>query len=337
MKGIVLFSVISRISEFGNQHHPPPPFEVNKSKCQTKILQIRMLPEEEEAIHAKFRAERKTLQGQITAMKKSSASDKKKKKQVLESIAQMEAQLEDRYQKELAQIREKQVKETTASLESKQVKEECIIPSTTTSTTTTSTTTSSSGIGKSKQQRRKERKAAELDRIRKEAESEEPLIDRAKIELEKLAPKLAKLNMVIHNIVADGHCLFNAISHQLKIRMDKVVTCKELRSLAVKHIRANKEEFLPFLLSFFEENGGGSLDEYCDRMENEAVWGGQPEIKALANELNVSIHVIQVDAPDLVMSPSIVSSSDDDKTLYISYHKHQYGLGEHYNSLETTL
>lgn len=67
---------------------------------------------------------------------------------------------------------------------------------------------------------------------------------------------------------------------------------------------------------------------YCDAIETTGVWGGQPEILALSQALNVPIWVIQSGSP-----PVKIGEENKGKPLLISYHRKMYGLGEHYNSL----
>lgn len=59
------------------------------------------------------------------------------------------------------------------------------------------------------------------------------------------------------------------------------------------------------------------------------MWAGQFEIQALAQSLQRPIHIIQVGSPVLILGEEF-----DQPPLLISYHKHAYALGEHYNSLE---
>jgi hypothetical protein len=154
----------------------------------------------EEEIHAKFRAERKTLQAKITALKKSNAGDKKKKKQVLEEITRMEQDLEQRYQDELLQAVSHGEKDENDG-EKKDDNSE-------TSMSSHSMQYNNFGLSKkgpSKQQKRKEKKALELERIRREAEAEDPLVDKSKMELERLAPKLKEYSLEISNVTDCSH------------------------------------------------------------------------------------------------------------------------------------
>lgn len=69
--------------------------------------------------------------------------------------------------------------------------------------------------------------------------------------------------------------------------------------------------------------------QYCDNMKNTAVWGGEPEILALAKAYNVPIHVIQGGKPPVVVhNPSDKQPLEGSPIVRISYHRKMYGLGE---------
>ena len=62
------------------------------------------------------------------------------------------------------------------------------------------------------------------------------------------------------------------------------------------------------------------------------MWGGQPEIKALASALQRSITVHSADSPPMVMQGG-GNGGEGKEGLHVSFHRHYFGLGEHYNSL----
>jgi OTU domain-containing protein 6 len=96
------------------------------------------------------------------------------------------------------------------------------------------------------------------------------------------------------------------------------------------------------------------VGRYCDRMGSAAtgavVWGGHPELRALSATLGVPIVVYQAGAPPLEFTPAGEErrnpaadgrrgGEDDwrlppgDVKLRLSFHRHYYALGEHYNSV----
>ncbi|KAG0321562.1 hypothetical protein BGZ99_003815 [Dissophora globulifera] len=110
-------------------------------------------------------------------------------------------------------------------------------------------------------------------------------------------------------------------------------TVKNLRHGTAEYMRQNSDDFLPFL-----SNKHGDMmspedfSEYCNDLESTAVWGGQPELLALSRVHEVPIWVVQMGSPTVKLSADVYP----DKTpLMVSYHRHMYGLGEHYNSLRS--
>ena len=71
------------------------------------------------------------------------------------------------------------------------------------------------------------------------------------------------------------------------------------------------------------------FEDYCAKIRDTAVWGGEPEILALCKAYNVPIHVIQGQMPHVVVhNPSDAPPADDSRVVRISYHRRMYGLGE---------
>merc|ERR1711916_130042 len=67
---------------------------------------------------------------------------------------------------------------------------------------------------------------------------------------------------------------------------------KALRGLVVEHIRENRDEYAPYMMSMAGEMmTDAEFEEYCQRMENTTAWGGQLELAALTAVLKRPIHV----------------------------------------------
>jgi OTU domain-containing protein 6 len=103
--------------------------------------------------------------------------------------------------------------------------------------------------------------------------------------------------------------------------------------MASDHIRSHKDEFIPFLV---DDNGDmlndAGFSKYCDSIvaEDPVAWGGQPEVTALTSALKRKIIVHSASAAALTVG-------DDDtngEPLQISFHKHYFGLGSHYNAVQ---
>ena len=62
-------------------------------------------------------------------------------------------------------------------------------------------------------------------------------------------------------------------------------------------------------------------------MRTTSAWGGQVELQAISRLLKVKIQVYHADAETVVMGEEFA------KAIALSYHKFEYTLGEHYNSV----
>ncbi|CAI2175266.1 6085_t:CDS:2 [Funneliformis geosporum] len=160
-----------------------------------------------------------------------------------------------------------------------------------------------------RQKLRKARKAAEMAELQREAENEAKNQPNMKeVEREKIIDIVTMMGLSI-----------------------KETDYKELRRKTAAYMRENPDDFIPFLPT--KDDGKCSPEQfskYCDELENTAVWGGQLEIIAISKAFKLPVHVIQMNSP-------LMKISDDEflnkEPIVISYHRHMYGLGAHYNSL----
>ncbi|KAL2917976.1 OTU protein [Polyrhizophydium stewartii] len=191
----------------------------------------------------------------------------------------------------------------------------------------------SGGPKTSRQAKRKERKAALAEQQRLDAEAEAALEPNwRQIETAEIERKAAELGRAVKEIVPDGHCLFNALADQLAlVDAGSQATHLTLRAVAAEFMRSHQDDFAPFMVN---DNGDmlsqAEFEQYCDKMEREAVWGGQLEIQAISQVLRRPIHVVQRGSGVLQIGQD---QFGDAAPLFVSYHRHAYGLGEHYNSL----
>ncbi|KAI9140353.1 hypothetical protein BKA69DRAFT_522225 [Paraphysoderma sedebokerense] len=316
-----------------------------------------------ESIESRHRKELKALQSQITALKKRVGNDKKRKKEVQVEIAKMEHDLKERQEQELKDFHQRQETDDNGKPDPTSVDAVSSEPSNQNDHSNTPTASPKKKVNK--QKLRKEKRAALEEQMRREAEAEaaaQPNMQ--KVELDNLIGILKPLNLGIHEIKADGHCLYNAISDQLHHNaFPNRYSFSELRSITSKYMREHPKQFLPFLVN--ERTGEmytqEDYDRYCDELETSAVWGGQLEvccpfimilssnsveskvysycnlykIQALSQALELPIHIYQMNTPVLKVGEDFESSSNGlvKDPLVISYHRHMFGLGEHYNSL----
>ena len=101
------------------------------------------------------------------------------------------------------------------------------------------------------------------------------------------------------------------------------VPYKTVRAAAADYIQEHPDDFVPLL----EE----PLDEYVHKVKDTGEWGGQLELLALAKTYRVGINVIQGDGR--IEKVEGAENNEEDKTIWLAYYRHGFGLGEHYNSL----
>lgn len=188
----------------------------------------------------------------------------------------------------------------------------------------------------SKAQKRRDAKAAKKAEQIKRIEEAEKLDEHKerRLEQEKLDNILRKKQLKIYDIDADGDCLYRAVEHQLSIADDseQKFTFRELRDKTSQYMLDNADDFMPFLI-----NDHGDLmslqdyKSYCNRISRTKEWGGHLELTAISQFTKKIIHIYQAenDAP-IVIEPRI---SLNKNPIILSFHKHLYHLGEHYNSL----
>ncbi|XP_030003906.1 deubiquitinase OTUD6B [Sphaeramia orbicularis] len=279
----------------------------------------------EELLAKQHRKEKKDLQAKIQSMKNAvPKNDKKRRKQLTEEITKLEADLNQKHEEEVKQLKsttDTKVEEVINGVESLKVdggeEEEVKQPRVT------------------KAQKRREKKAAqEKERETRIAEAEVQNLQGVRHqEGLKLTQKLAQQQLQIKEISSDGHCMYRAVEDQLAQRSvpGLPMNVKELRSRTAQHMRSHADDFLPFLTN---PNTGDmyttdEFEKYCSDVEHTAAWGGQLELRALTHVLHLPIAVIQADSPTIK-----IGEEYDSEPITLLYMRHAYGLGEHYNSVE---
>ncbi|KAG0223731.1 OTU domain-containing protein 6B [Actinomortierella wolfii] len=303
-----------------------------------------------EELQARHRKELKDLQAKVMALKKTATKgDKKKKKEVQAEVAQLEKEISLRHKKEEKDARARAPPPAATSNDSAtgkaedQAEEEDdfdpndipidhLIIEPAAKPTVQQQQQQPAQKKPNRQKLRKDRKAQQLKELQDQAEKEAAnQVDMKEIERKAIEELARVMELEIKDITADGHCLYNAIADQLAQHYNKAATVKSLRSETAKYMREHADDFVPFLTN---KQGdmltGEEFEMYLKELEESAVWGGQPELLALSRVHKVPIWVVQMG------SPTIKLSADDYPTqtpLMVSYHRHMYGLGEHYNSL----
>ena len=197
-------------------------------------------------------------------------------------------------------------------------------------------------IAKAKRKKEKKNAAEDKKLMEKEQISNEAGPSLRELELQSIGTKLLNENLIVKEIPSDGNCLYRAIADQLDLvghtEIGKKLDYKALRIKAAKYMRENSADFLPFL----DLEGDGGIDaqytKYCGNVEGvkggEVVWGGQMEVQALCKALMLDIHIYDALAPVVVMEGSEEEGEGAKGPLKLTYHRHYFSLGEHYNSVQ---
>eukprot|EP00927_Polykrikos_kofoidii_P064203 TRINITY_DN59271_c0_g1_i1.p1 TRINITY_DN59271_c0_g1~~TRINITY_DN59271_c0_g1_i1.p1 ORF type:complete len:335 (-),score=84.61 TRINITY_DN59271_c0_g1_i1:168-1172(-) len=157
------------------------------------------------------------------------------------------------------------------------------------------------------------------------------------LELKALITRLEAMSppLWIHEVAADGHCLYRSVGDQLKkIRPDlhqwerrPELIHEEVRAVCARSLRQRSEDYMPFA----ELADGEDFEGYCDRVERSADWGGELELRALADMFSVRIIVHRAEAAEPLVIGNDRGNPGD--PLQVAFHRYYYALGEHYNSV----
>lgn len=271
--------------------------------------------ETKDEVLQRHRNEKKDMQCKIQSMKKSVAKgDRKKKKEVAEQTTEIEAKLKKKHLEELSQFTEEEEPSLIQNLQDIKIND-----------TTPKVT-------------RAEKRRSKKITLMKERQS---LIDEhdikniggtRHIETQTLVKKLKNLGLVIYDIPSDGNCLYSAVVHQLKEVCGKTLTVPEIRLQASEFLKCNKDDFIPYLShpDTREMLTDQQFEEYCYQVANSVQWGGEIELRALSHVFKIPIKVVQAEGSDITIGTEYTNCN---KTLILVFHRHMYGLGEHYNSV----
>ncbi|XP_021280321.1 OTU domain-containing protein 6B [Herrania umbratica] len=277
----------------------------------------------------------KEIELKKAAAKGSKAEQKAKKKQVEEEISQLSAKLKEKHAEELGSLGYCNSIRNDKSNIDNLVKAIAGV----------SVTTQHDHPKTSKGAKRREKRALqEVAREQRIQEEQNNIVSDRMIEDEKLEKKLEPLGFTINEIKPDGHCLYRAVEDQLALLSggSSPYTYQELREMAAAYMRKHASDFHPFFLSENTIDGDSDdslverFENYCKEVESTATWGGQLELGALTHCLRKHIMIFSGSFPDVEMGKEYKSdgrSTSSNATIRLSYHRHAFGLGEHYNSV----
>ncbi|KAF2202284.1 cysteine proteinase [Delitschia confertaspora ATCC 74209] len=318
-------------------------------------------PETLEALQARHRKEQRDLVSRITQKKK--AASKRTRKGVNDECERLEAELKERQAQELAALtaentnhavdehvdndQEQDTQEGDGDIVDVQKDVEDLKISSSQPNGSTHSPILSSDAPKKKPNRQKARlarRAAEQEAIAAQAAEEAASLPNLREqEHSQMRELFKKHNLEEKEIRADGHCLYSAVADQIEMaglglkpriqptiineegEKGELLDYKSVRHAAANFIASNPDEFVGFM----EE----PLDEYLRKIRETGEWGGHMELVALAKTYGVKINVLHSDGTIDRIEPGEEANLEDDKTIWLGYYRHGFGLGEHYNSL----
>nr|GME02917.1 OTU domain-containing protein 6B-like [Ipomoea batatas]GME06852.1 OTU domain-containing protein 6B-like [Ipomoea batatas] len=325
-------------SKFGMEDTPKVEEELSELASENAPQKMQ---ETREEMLSRHRKEISKLQDKETAMKKaaakgSKAEQKAKKKQVDEEMSKLLTELKEKHAAELASLG------YSGNINGK---DKGTLENLVNAIAGVSVSNQAEHSKPSKSVKRREKRAQqEAAREQRIQEEQSNITSDRVIENEKLEKKLEPLGLTINEIKPDGHCLYRAVENQLALHSggSSPYTYQELRQMVAAYMRKHASDFLPFFLSenIIEGESDDSLmqrfDNYCREVESTAAWGGQLELGALTHILKKHILIYSGSFPDVEMGkeykPTSVTASFE-PSIMLSYHRHAYGLGEHYNSV----
>ncbi|CRK89623.1 CLUMA_CG003235, isoform A [Clunio marinus] len=263
-----------------------------------------------EEILDRHRAEKKDLRNKIINMKRTSG--KKDKKKLQEEITQMENDMIARHTEELEKLKLDDSKEEGTSPQIPHQENIEVVQRI------------------SKAQKRRDKK--EQDAKRREEEliqaEEDNKNSSRNLETKAINLILKARNLSLHTIKSDGDCLYNALKYQLE-QVGINQTVESLRKIAADYIRANKDDIICYMTSSKSDDlmSQDEFNDYCNQVENTKAWGSQIEIQAISHSLKVIIEVLQSSGTPIITGSDFVGRP----RLVVTYHRHFFGLGEHYN------
>lgn len=283
---------------------------------------------------AKHRKELRDLQSIITSKKKSAT--KKTRKGVNAECEQLEQDMKARHEREIAELNGERVdnEEDVVVEEPKEAgdedtlnREEGAVEDRMAGLSVSEHQKQAADQPRRKPNRQKARlarRAAEQLALAEAAEKEaanQP--NQREQEQKALQARFSELGMVEQDIPPDGHCLYSAFADQLKV-LGKSIPEEEpgykiMRKACAEFLREHRDDFEPFL----EED----FDEHLQKVAETAEWGGQLEVQALARAYEVTANIVQAQGR--------IERLNEGKAeeVWLAYHRHNFGLGEHYNSL----
>ena len=294
-----------------------------------------------EELQSKHRKEQRDLQGRITQKKKNAT--KKTRKGVNDECDRLQRELQDRQQAEIGGLTGSLRPDIDSLHIEDELKEENSEPPPVDGPANTkpadlspseeiSTPSQHSSKKPNRQKARLARRAAEQEsQAAQAAEEAAKLPDLRKQEIAAMREQFEKLGLAEVSIRPDGHCMYSAVAMLLqetstderKFDFTGLRPYQAVRVETASFISKHPTEFEAFL----EE----PIDQYTKKIETTAEWGGQLELQAIARAYCVDINVLQADGRIENIESGGASEAEP---IWLTYYRHSFGLGEHYNALK---
>lgn len=278
-----------------------------------------------DSVILQHRKERKDLQAKIQALKKEQkTATKDKKKKIAEEIVSLEINMDKKHELELNAFKSLAISEKPPLIAASFV---VVEPENVENNRV------------SKAQKRRDKKANEERERQADIAIQEELNKHGprQQELKAIKKILKSRGLCVFPIQSDGDCLYSAILHQCLIlgKGSYPPNVASLRNATAEYLESNKTSVLPYMTNPDTDLGlsDAEFDVYLKTLRSTPAWGGQVEISALVHVIKVPIEVLQATGP-----PTITGTDEyTGPNVVITYHRHMFSLGAHYNSTRPML
>ncbi|KAG3108951.1 hypothetical protein PI124_g11850 [Phytophthora idaei] len=130
--------------------------------------------------------------------------------------------------------------------------------------------------------------------------------------------QLVDVGCKLHEVEADGNCLFRALGDQLYGDQHQH---EEAREKIVSYLEQHRDDFEPFMED--EEK----FEKYCERMREDGTWGGNQELYAAARLFQVYV-VVHQDQPSARIMVIECDRLKPTRFVHVAYHGE-----DHYDSV----
>ncbi len=296
-----------------------------------------------EELQTKHRKEQRDLQARFTQKKKNST--KKTRKGVNDECDRLQRDLQVRQQAEVdalsGPLQHGQLDPLNSEEEEKEEKTESPLKPTGNANGKSDNLSLSDEVSPTLQQASKKPNRQKARLARRAAEQEAQAVQAAQEavglpdlrmqEIENMRKHFDKLGLMETSIRPDGHCMYSAIAMLLpsimsdedKVESDDMLPYQVVRARTAQFISQHADDFDPFL----EE----PIEQYTNKIKHTAEWGGQLELQAIARAYGIDINVLQADGRVEKIGSGRQSETD---AIWLTYYRHSFGLGEHYNALK---